>query len=247
MGGCCASSHQKPEDPVDVQQVLDIVKLPAEEPENNDVEPTTAGDILSDANLTLSSDEEQANHDGDLNTAVNEEDKVHSTHEPTASAKKNNLPSIYGNDVSARERTKMIQETFKAMDTEGDGTVAFPDFSRHVTENLGMSDDEAIEMFQGMGKTLTSRISLVEFDTYSREVMSKEAKAHFLEIAGQDRVIDHKDWLKHCTKIKMKKRDMKRIWDKMDDDKSGKVTYPEFDNYVTQELLKKDHDTWFLS
>jgi len=244
--GCCASPR-KPQGPVSLQDVLDAdpVKLVTEEAKNHDVETTTANDISCNGCLPFSS-EEQHNQNGDLNINIYAEGEASRTNDHSEPAKENFL-SIYDNNVSFKKRKRIIQETFKAMDTKGDGTISFTDFSRHVVEDLGMSDDEATEMFKDIGRALTDRISLCDFDTYSRDAMSKEAKAHFLKIAGQDRVIDHKEWLKYCKKIKMKKREMKRIWDQMDEDKSGKVTYTEFDNYVTQELLKKDHDSWFLS
>jgi len=241
--GCCASPR-KPQGPVTLQDVLsaDPVKLVTEEEKNHDVEATTANDVFSNGCLPFSSEDQE----GDLYMDIYAEGKASSNNDKSEPEKENFL-SIYDNDISAKKRKRLIQETFKAMDTNRDGTISFTDFSRHVVENLGMSDDEATEIFNDIGRALTDRISMCDFDTYSRDAMSKGAKANFLKIAGQDRVIDHKEWLKYCKKIKMKKRDMKRIWDKMDEDNSGKVTYTEFDNYVTQELLKKDHDSWFLS
>jgi len=171
--------------------------------------------------------------------------RIHTDTSPTSAVEPH--VELYGESLTPRKRMIRIRQLFKVMDINRDSLVDWHEFSQLVTSELGINIDEAHKLFQDVDKNSSGKISLSEFDTHIRHLTSIEAKTHFLNIAGSDKVINRKLWNEYCKGRKMSKRDRDRIWSKMDADKSNRVTYSEFDNYVLHELASGVLDTWFLS
>jgi len=68
----------------------------------------------------------------------------------------------------------------------------------------------------------------------------------FMEIAGEDRVIQKREWTERFKNTNISPKMSKGLWNRMDKDKSGRVTYHEFDVYMGDSIEKgKKEDEWF--
>jgi len=169
---------------------------------------------------------------------------------------KKSLPSIradkrylklFDKNAAPRERWKMIRELFRSMDYNGDQYIDEDEFCQAVTSTLRVSKAEALEYFKMVDRNSSGNISLSEFDKYIEVLKVNDPRARFMEIAGKDKVIDRKEWKKFCQCNNISPMKREKIWTKMDEDRSGKVTYKEFDIYVSKNLAIENKDYWFNS
>jgi len=155
--------------------------------------------------------------------------------------------NLFEDTLTPRERMVKVRELFRSIDLNGDKLVDWYEFYEAITSMEGVSVDEALKLFKELDKNSSGKISLNELDTHIRHLTFMEAKVRFLGIVGKDKVIDRKDWKLFCQKLNMSKSKMEKIWTKMDADRSGRVTYREFDDYVNLELTSGVLDNWFTS
>jgi len=139
--------------------------------------------------------------------------------------------NIYENVLSPRERMLKVSELFRLMDKNADMVIDWHEFRQHVTRKSGLNDDEALNLFKKVDTNSSGRISLNELDSYI-------ARDRFLGIAGKDKVITRKQWKQFCDRRNMSPKKGDKIWKKMDADRSGLVTYREFDDYANRELTQ---------
>jgi len=150
-------------------------------------------------------------------------------------------------DKNALEKWEILQELFLSMDNNGDDFIDEDEFCLVVTSNLRVSRAEAKDYFQMLDKDSSGKISLSEFGNYIEVLKFKDPRARFMEIAGEDRIIDRRKWKKFCVCNNISTRRGEKIFEKMDGNRSGKVTYTEFDIYVNNELANEEKDYWFNS
>jgi len=169
---------------------------------------------------------------------------------------KNSLPSIradkkylnlFDKNATPKERWKIIRQLFRSMDLNGDQYIDEDEFCQAVTSSLRVSRAEALEYFKMVDRNSSGNISLSEFDKYIEVLKINDPRARFMEIAGKDKVMDRKEWKKFCVCNNINPKKREKIWAKMDEDRSGKVTYKEFDIYVSKMLAIEDKDYWFNS
>jgi len=154
---------------------------------------------------------------------------------------------LFEDKLTPRERMVKVREIFRSIDLNADKLVDWYEFSEAITTMEGVNVDDALKLFKELDKNSSGKISLNELDTHIRHLTCMDAKVRFLGIAGKDKVIDRKGWKLFCQKLNIRKSKMEKIWTKMDADRSGRVTYREFDDYVNLELTTGVLDTWFTS
>jgi len=154
---------------------------------------------------------------------------------------------LFDKNATPKEQWEIIRELFRSMDFNGDQFIDEDEFCQAVSSSLRVSKAEALGYFRMVDKNSSGNISLSEFDKYIEVLKIKDPRARFMEIAGKDKCIDRKEWKKFCACNNINKRQREKIWAKMDEDRSGKVTYKEFDIYVRKELAREDKDYWFNS
>jgi len=66
----------------------------------------------------------------------------------------------------------------------------------------------------------------------------------FMDIAGKDRVVDHNEWTGYFKDTTITPKKSNRLWKKANEDNSGRLTYAEFDSYISDSIErgKKEHE-----
>jgi len=154
--------------------------------------------------------------------------------------------NFFDKNAPPKERMENLRELFRSFDLNGDGFIDKDEFCQTVTSYLRVSSAVALEYFKEVDRNSSGKISLSDFDKCIEILKIKDPKARFMEIAGADRVIDKKEWRQYCRSHNISFRKGNEIWTKMDTDRSGRVTYQEFDIYVNRKA-KGHKNQWFNS
>jgi len=117
-------------------------------------------------------------------------------------------------------------------------------------EKVSVQEDKDTLMVNDGAQNRTLRslsgTSLAHKDDTQSALKWQICKERFMEIAGKDRVIRHKDWTSHFKGLPISSKKTNGMWKRLDKNGSGRVTFAEFDVYICDSIESgKKTDEWF--
>lgn len=148
----------------------------------------------------------------------------------------------YDDGMAPAERMDAIKVIFMQADADGDKILTLKEWlacSKKQAENAKQQfdEDKAKQEFKDIDKSGNGKVSLAELDLYIFEQQLKEVNKKFKAAdSSGDRKLDEKEFTKFFKKEGMKKKAIKKLWKRCDNNKDGNVSFVEFKEQMEREV-----------
>jgi len=122
------------------------------------------------------------------------------------------------------------------MGTDGDKLLTKEEW-RNMMVAEGSSAEDADNLFLTIDQSRSGSISLAEFDLYIKNLTMMAVREKFIA-ADKDKSgqIEKKEFWWFFMEQGLSRNEIALLWKKIDTDRSGTVSYKEFDEYISMEL-----------
>eukprot|EP00497_Spongosphaera_streptacantha_P000483 TRINITY_DN130_c0_g2_i5.p1 TRINITY_DN130_c0_g2~~TRINITY_DN130_c0_g2_i5.p1 ORF type:complete len:734 (+),score=261.30 TRINITY_DN130_c0_g2_i5:219-2204(+) len=165
---------------------------------------------------------------------------------PTKKKAEDTSGGLVGKAMTPKDRMVAIKDKFKAIDTDGDKLVEMTEWIT-LMKGEGASEADARTLFKLIDQTNSGTISLAEFDLYLANVTMEAVRQKFRAVdKDKSGSLEKKEFAQFFLDEGMSKAKVAKLWKKIDSDHNGKVSYGEFDAWVSAELASSSITQGFL-
>jgi len=130
--------------------------------------------------------------------------------------------------MSRDQRMGKIRTMFDALDLDNNHIVTEDEFVSLLSEE-GILEREARVLFREMDDSHTGRLTIAKFDHYAAVHTLAIVRDSFKSLdASKDRQISRKEFALYFMSNGLSKRQVSRLWDKIDVNSNGKVNFTEY-------------------
>jgi Ca2+-binding EF-hand superfamily protein len=145
------------------------------------------------------------------------------------------------------QRMGKLRVLFDALDVDGSQTVTEDELVAAVAEE-GILEKEARALFREMDDSHTGRLTVAKFDHYVAVHTLAIVRDSFKSLdASKDRQILRKEFAMYFMGNGLSKHQVSSLWDKMDQNRNGKISFTEYRDWARDMLETTSLDQVALS